>query len=139
MALLKRLPVLVLAGLLAGCTGGGPPRDLPTVPQTAPGATPSTDRTTTMTPTTGPAEAPRRVTPDDSGTTFSLRLGATSAFVLRDPSAPDPEVDGSSVLVIPVLNIQDSGVREWELRAVAPGTTTIRGAGASYEITFLVQ
>lgn len=92
-----------------------------------------------MTPTTtGLPEAPRRVTPDDSGSTFALRLGATTSFVLRDPDAPEPQAEGASVLVIPMVNIQDSGVREWELRAVAPGTTTIRGAGAAYEITFVV-
>jgi predicted secreted protein len=92
-----------------------------------------------MTPTTALPDAPRRVTPDDSGSTFALRLGATTSFVLRDPAAPEPQAEGSSVLVIPTVNIQDSGVREWELRAVAPGTTTIRGAGAAYEITFVVR
>ena len=89
--------------------------------------------------TTDLPEAPRRVTPDDSGSTFALRLGATSSFVLHDPAAPEPQAEGSSVLVIPVVNVQDSGVREWELRAVAPGSTTIRGAGAAYEITFVVR
>ena len=90
-----------------------------------------------MTPTTGLPDAPRRVTPDDSGSTFTLRLGATATLVLRDPSAPEPEAEGSSVLVIPIVNVQDSGVREWELRAVAPGTTVVRG-GSAYEITLVV-
>lgn len=90
-----------------------------------------------MTPTTGIPDAPRRVTPDDSGSTFALALGATTTLVLRDPAAPEPEAEGSSMLVIPIVNVQGSGVREWELRAVARGTTVVRG-GDAYVITFVV-
>lgn len=90
-----------------------------------------------MTATTGLVDAPRRVTPDDSGSTFRLRTGATSTLVLRDPEAPEPRAEGASVLVIRMVNVQNSGVREWELRAVAPGTTVVRG-GDAYVITFVV-
>lgn len=41
------------------------------------------------------------------------------------------------MLVIRMVNVQNSGVREWELRAVAPGTTVVRG-GDAYVITFVV-
>jgi hypothetical protein len=54
-------------------------------------------------------------------------------------AAPDPTVVGESVLVVPVLNVTDSGVREWELRAVAPGTTTVTGRDPDYTLTITVS
>ena len=46
---------------------------------------------------------------------------------------------GESVLVVPVLNVTDSGVREWEVRAVAPGTTTVTGRDPDYTPTITVS
>ena len=65
-----------------------------------------------------------------------MRVGDTAELVVADPDAPDPIVDGVSVLVIPVVNVQASGRREWELRAVAPGRTMMRAGGSQpYAIT----
>ena len=58
---------------------------------------------------------------------------------MQDPTAGDPVVDGASVLVVPVVNVTDSGVREWELRAVAPGTTTLTGSDPDYRLTVTVR
>lgn len=69
------------------------------------------------------------ITPADDGQTFFMRVGQVAGLVVADPDAPDPMVDGRSVLVIPVVNIQASGRREWELRAVARGITTITAGG----------
>jgi hypothetical protein len=72
---------------------------------------------------------PETITPADDGRTFFMRIGQVAGLVVADPDAPDPTVDGRSVLVIPVVNIQASDRREWELRAVARGVTTITAGG----------
>ena len=65
-----------------------------------------------------------------------MRVGDTAELAVADPDAPDPIVAGVSVLVIPVVNVQASGRREWELRAVVPGRTTMRAGGSQpYAIT----
>jgi len=82
---------------------------------------------------------PKRLTPEDDGGRFTMVAGTTSALRVDDPAAPDPTVVGESVLVVPVLNVTDSGVREWELRAVAPGTTTVTGRDPDYTLTITVS
>ena len=42
------------------------------------------------------------------------------------------------MLVVPLVNVTDSGVREWELRAVAPGTSTVTGTDPDYRLTLVV-
>ena len=64
--------------------------------------------------------------------------GAT-ALVVREPGADEPEVDGASVILIPVVNVTGSGVREWEVRAVEPGTSVITSTTPAYTITLTVQ
>lgn len=81
---------------------------------------------------------PRVVTPADDGARFTMPVGATSTLRVQDPSAPDPVATGTSVLVVPVVNVTDSGVREFELRAVSPGTTTVSGSGPDYTVTLVV-
>ena len=82
---------------------------------------------------------PKRLTPEDDGGRFTMADGTTTTLRVADPAAPDPTAVGESVLVVPVLNVADSGVREWELRAVAPGTTTITGRDPDYTLSINVS
>ena len=82
---------------------------------------------------------PKRLTPEDDGGRFTMADGTTTTLRVADPAAPDPTAVGESVLVVPVLNVTDSGVREWELRAVAPGTTTITGRDPDYTLSITVS
>jgi hypothetical protein len=84
--------------------------------------------------------APRRLTPKDDGGVFTMRVGQTAGLVVPDPNAPDPEVEGGSVEVVAVVNVDGSGRREWELRAVAVGRTTLRAGGThGYALTLDVR
>ena len=122
------LPALALVVLLTGCASAGPsPSGGPPVPD--PSASES-----------APAPAPRFIGPSDDGSTFVLTVGQTTALRTTDPEAADPELEGTSVLVIPVLNVAAGTGREWEVRAVEPGTSTLRGseAGTEWEIVLTV-
>jgi hypothetical protein len=129
---------------VAGCGGGEPPaNEEPTPASTVSGGPDSTVGLPPTAPPASPAEPaapiPRVVTPADDGRIFTMRVDEVAALVVADPDAPDPVVDGRSVLVIPIVNIQASGRREWELRAVARGRTVIRAGGATpYSITLEV-
>jgi hypothetical protein len=69
-----------------------------------------------------------------------MSVGQTSTLVLTDAAAAEPELVGTSVLLIQVVNIDASSRREWEVRAVEPGTSTIRGGGsAPWEIRLEVN
>lgn len=123
------LPALIFIGLVAGCGGGlASPRSA-TAPEM-------------ITSNAGQAEAvpaPRTLTPKHDGGVFTIQLGKNAGLVVPDPSAPDPGVDGDSIQVIEVSNIDASGRREWELRAVKPGRTILRAAGKyPYTITLVV-
>ena len=73
---------------------------------------------------------PRTITPADDGRTFTMAVGQTAGLVVPDPDAPEPIVEGESVEVVAVVNVAASGRREWELRAVAAGRTTLAGGGS---------
>lgn len=122
------LPALVFAGLVAGCGGG-----------LTSGTATSPDRTaTTVQPDAVPV--PRRLSPANDKGVFTIKVGQTAGLVVSDPSAPDPDVEGRSVQVVEVINVDASGRREWELRAVSPGRTILRAAGSRpYTITLDVQ
>ena len=120
------LPALVSAGLLAGCGSG-----LTTGTSTAP------DRIA-MQPDAVPV--PRRLSPANDRGVFTMKVGQTAGLVVSDPDAPDPEVDGQSVSVVEMHNVDASGRREWEIRAIKPGRTTLRAAGKRpYTITLDVR
>jgi hypothetical protein len=69
---------------------------------------------------------------------MSIDQGAS--LVVPDPMAPDPVVDGTSVEVIGVDAITESGQREWELRARRAGRTVIRSPDpVPYTITIDVS
>ena len=120
----RRLLAFALLGLLAGCAGGEPSPTSPT------SSTPSQVATHPI---------PRTVTPQDDGSTFTMAVGASSELVIHKPNAPDPVVTGDAIDLIPVVNVTDSGMREWELRAVARGSTTIRGSSPDFVVTVVVH
>ena len=113
---IRRIPALLMVVVLGACgSGGGVNGDEPT---------PSPAETYS-----DAVAAPRTLTPADDGHTYEMAVGDVSALVVADPQEPEPQVVGSSVLVIPVVNVQASNQREWELRAVAVGRTTVTGTG----------
>lgn len=121
------LPALVSAGLLAGCGGGMMSSGNGTAP----------DRIA-MQPDAVPA--PRFLRPSDDGGVFTMTVGRTVGLVVPDGTAPDPKVEGDSVAVVTMHNIDASNRREWELRAIRAGRTVLRAAGAMpYTITIDVR
>ncbi len=122
------LPALVSAGLMAGCGSG-----LTSGTSTAPDQIGGTVQSEAV-------PVPRRLSPANDKGVFTMKVGQTADLVVSDPSAPDPEVDGRSVQVVEVNNVDASGRREWELRAVSPGRTSLRAGGnRPYTITLDVQ
>jgi hypothetical protein len=68
-----------------------------------------------------------------------MMVGQTAGLVVPDPLAPDPSVEGDAVEVVDVVNVDASGQREWELRAIRPGRTVLKGTGSTpYVITLEV-
>ena len=126
--------LLVVALLLVGGCGGGEPSGPGTTGGTASGPSATTRRRATS--ATRPA--PRTVTPADDGARFTMPEGTTTTLRVQDQSAPDPVVEGAAVLLVPIVNITDSGAREWELRAVAPGTSTVTGRDPDYSFVVTV-
>jgi predicted secreted protein len=68
---------------------------------------------------------------------YSMLVGDTSSLRLG-PKSPPPEVEGSSVLVLELAFLTDPGYKEWELRAVEPGETTVTVESGSEPLTFLL-
>jgi hypothetical protein len=69
-----------------------------------------------------------------------MTVGRTVSLVVPDGTAPDPKVEGNSVEVVTMNNIDASNRREWELRAIRAGRTVLRAAGAMpYTITIDVR
>lgn len=119
------LPVLALAAL-AGCGGGeSPSRSDPTSP------VPATTTATTMPGDSSSTSAPRTITPADDGRTYTMVVGQTTTLALTDSNAPQPVLDGTSVLLIEIVNITAGTGRQWEVRAVKNGTSSIRDGGSA--------
>ncbi len=123
----RLLPALVRAALLTGYVGGC----------AAAGGGASSEPTSNRAPPQSEASpAPRTLTPANDGGVFTMKIGQTIGLIVPDPDAPDPVVEGRSVDVVTVVNIDASGRREWELRAIASGRTTLRATGSRpYTIT----
>lgn len=122
------LPALAYAALMAACGSG-----LTSGTSTAP------DRIAT-TVQSDAVPVPRRLSPANDKGVFTMKVGQTAGLQVSDPNAPDPDVEGRSVQVAEVNNVDASGRREWELRAVSPGRTTLRAGGSHpYTITLDVQ
>lgn len=121
------LPALVSAGLLAGCGGGMMSNGTGTAP----------DRIA-MQPDAVPA--PRTLRPSDDGGVFTMTVGRTVGLIVPDGTAPDPKVEGNSVSVVTMNNIDAANRREWELRAIRAGRTVLRAGGDHpYTITIDVR
>ncbi|SFR92550.1 hypothetical protein SAMN04487846_0665 [Microbacterium sp. cf046] len=115
------LPALALLAVLTGCASAGSP---PNGESVSPEPTPSASASTSEEPG---APVPRFVTPDDDGQTYGMTVGQTTTLRIDDPDAPEPDVEGESVLLIQIVNVAESGTREWEVRAVEPGEATVSG------------
>ena len=69
-----------------------------------------------------------------------MRVGQTTTLALTDPSSAEPVLDGTSVLLIEIVNITSGTGRQWEVRAVEKGTTSIRdGDSEDWVIRFDVS
>lgn len=82
--------------------------------------------------------APRRLTPEAAGRTVTMAVGAVSELVVPG-AADEPVVRGESVVLVHVVNVTDSGVREWEVRAVRAGRSTLTSRSPAYTITIVVR
>jgi hypothetical protein len=131
------VPALLLLTLVVGCSTG---ESAPTGSPTASGAASETGATASGMPSSSPSlpPAPRRLTPEADGGHYSMTVGSTTALVVPDQGVDQPAVDGTSVLLVPVVNVTDSGVREWEVRGVEVGTSTITSGTPAFTITFTV-
>lgn len=123
------LPALALVALLTGCASAGP----------SPTADPSEEPEPSASPVAEPV--PRFIGAADDGSTFAMTVDQTTTLRVADAEASDPELDGSSVLVIAIVNVTASDGREWEVRAIEPGVSIISGTDGdvSWEITLSVS
>ncbi|WP_158708538.1 hypothetical protein [Streptomyces sp. NRRL S-244] len=85
----------------------------------------------------------RVLTGADDGFAGRLAVGQSARLRLPLPEGgPEPAARGDAVLLIPISNVTGSGHREWELRAVHPGTTRITvprpGAASPATVTLTV-
>lgn len=124
------LPALALIFLLGGCASAGAP------PSGTPDPGPSADPTESAGPRATPVPVPRFVSAADDGAIFSMTVDQTTTL-RAEASAPDPLLEGDAVLLIESVNVAAGDGREWEVRAVAPGTATV--SGEDWEITFDVS
>ncbi|MEV6576769.1 hypothetical protein AB0M92_01230 [Streptomyces sp. NPDC051582] len=121
----RRLVCLAALALFTGCGGG---RVRP--PQERTGASggtgdPEGGTGATAAGTQPPAQG-RVLTGADDGFAGRLTVGQTARLRLPLPEGgPQPTARGDAVLLIRVGNVTGTGHREWELRAVHPGTTRI--------------
>ena len=137
----RSVRLLAAAVILLGGCGGGEPAGAPgstTGGSTGGSGSGPNGTASAPSPSGAPQPAPKRLTPKDDGGQFTMQMGTTSTLRVDDPAATDPAVVGVSVLVVPVLNVAASGVREWELRAVAPGTTRLTSRQPAYTLTITV-
>lgn len=133
-----RLLATALILVLGGCGSGEPSASGgPGVPRGSGAGSGTASTPTSQGPDAGASPAPRTVTPADDGARFTMAVGSTTTLRVQ-PTAADPVVSGEAVLLVPVVNVTDSGVREWELRAVAAGTSTVTGVDPGYVITIAV-
>lgn len=125
---MRRLLVPVLLALVVGC-GAGEPSSSPPEPTPTPAPT---------TPSATPAPMPRFVGPADDGALFTLEVGRTSTLRIIG-EVDEPVVSGDAVLLIRQVNITGSGASEWEIRAVEPGTSTVRVSRPRFTFTVRVR
>ncbi|MFE2874717.1 hypothetical protein ACFXG6_26615 [Streptomyces roseus] len=123
----RRLVCLAALALFTGCGGGEGRAPEPGNRTPEPGGTgdPEGGTGATAAGTQPPAQG-RVLTGADDGFAGRLAVGQTARLRLPLPEGgPQPTARGDAVLLIRVGNVTGSGHREWELRAVHPGTTRI--------------
>jgi predicted secreted protein len=129
--------LLIVVGLLAGCSQSADPADdgtTTTRDMATTTITTETDRETTTSAETA-TSAPRFFTEDTPEGTYSMELEDSST--MRLPSdAPPPDVSGTSVMVLEVAYVTNPGYKEWELRAVEVGKTSITIETGSASLTW---
>ena len=82
----------------------------------------------------------RPLGPLDDARTYTIEVGQTLQLIVPGNLTPDPEVEGSSVKLLEVVDPNASDQRHWEVRAIAPGRSTIRAAASPpFVITFEVR
>ncbi|HLS46327.1 MAG TPA: hypothetical protein VK045_12910 [Ornithinicoccus sp.] len=81
---------------------------------------------------------PRRVSPSDDGSAFTMPVNTTATLQIHSTDYANPTVTGESVLLIPMVNVAPGGPAEWEIRAVAPGTSTVHGTSPRFTFTITV-
>ena len=124
------LPMLLSVALLIGACGGDAADEPdPSVTSTSFRVAETTQpegSTTTSTSTIGDvaSPAPRFFTIATPTGIYYLPVGDSSTIQLPT-DVPEPTAVGSSVLLIGMANVADSGNRQWELRAVKAGETII--------------
>ncbi|GAA3632700.1 hypothetical protein GCM10022200_14560 [Microbacterium awajiense] len=115
--------ILSLAVVLAGCSSGG-------------GVSPSDESSPSET-VVAAEPIPRRVGPADDGALFTMEIDETTTLRLPASDTSEPQLEGTSALLIEQVNVDAADGREWEVRAVEPGRSVIRGD--EWEITLEVE
>ena len=137
---------IVLTAIACGQSGDAPaasPQGPAATTATTPaGAAPSGGAPTPgdhgATPT---SDAGRTITADDDGDVVVLSVGDQVELVQADPLSPDPVVTGDAVELVEFVNVTGSTSREWEIRALAPGTAEVAvpDTGGTFRITIEVR
>ena len=130
------LPMLLSVAVLVGACGeGAADESEPDATSTSSSAAETTQpegstTTPSSTSTLGDvaSPAPRFFTIATPAGAYSLSVGDSSTIQLP-ADVPEPTAVGSSVVLIGMANVADSGNRQWELRAVGAGETTITVQG----------
>lgn len=132
------LPMVVALTLLVSACGQTSPEG---TTATTEDVSTTTTSTTIRADTTTPSEddmspVPEVFMEDTEGGRYHMEIGATSMLRLFDPDSSLSSTEGESVEVIEVAYLTDPGFREWELRAVAAGATTIKIETAQDVVTW---
>lgn len=119
-------PALAVVLLLTGCSSGAPGR-----PPSTSGGMPSAS---------GPVSLPAgALTPEDDGAEVALPVGGTARLRVPGGTSGEPSVTGTAVELVELRNAAATGQREWEVRAVTPGTGLVHGAEPErWTLTFRV-
>ncbi|MFI5808256.1 hypothetical protein [Streptomyces sp. NPDC051561] len=155
----RAVAATLLVGVAAtGCANSGAGQGGSSPPRSAPGSTP-VSASPSGSATTGPVPSPPArppgtptpptaslphpsgpypsgpLTEADTGRTLALTVGDTAHLRLSSkyrwtgPAADGVTTGGPSLLLVPVGYEGDPGFLEWEIRALRPGTTTVRATG----------
>jgi hypothetical protein len=133
-------PALALVLLLTGCAGEAGDRPDAAGASVETPHQPSSEPHGGGSPAGGPSSRPpAALTPADDGAVVPLRVGGHAELLVPGGASVGPQVMGGAVELVEVLNAAATGHREWEVRAVRPGTGVVRGAPPErWALTFRV-